>query len=316
MFRLPPLENMGPSVTTEQSFGQGDMPALRHIENAKQLSQPTRSNNFSCRTHTGQVTSSSRIDTIGMGVRPEFCSNLNFNTIPSISTATRCSSIILEASRHLSSHENAFVHYEPYRDHTSTGQVLSTKGLKPGTFDGSGNWTDYLIQFNLIAGYYRWSNYDRALQLATHLRGTAQGVLSDLSQEQRTNFNLLISALATRFEPVQQSELYWAKKKSRIRRKGEPIVELAQDIRKPLRLAYPSATTGVLEQLPKDCFIDALNDHDLEWAVLQGKPFSVEDALKLALEYEAFQRGRRGRYNEVQLFSTAPERQEMGPEIY
>ena len=97
-----------------------------------------------------------------------------------------------------------------------------------------------MIQFNLIADYYRWSNYDRALQLATHLRGTAQGVLSDLSQEQRTNFNSLVSALAARFEPVQQSELYRAKIKSRIRRKGEPIVELAQDIRKLIRLAYPS----------------------------------------------------------------------------
>ena len=161
-------------------------------------------------------------------------------------TATRCSSGFLEASRYLSSHENAFGHYEPYRDHTSVGQLPSTKGLKPGTFDGSGNWTDYLIQFNLIADYYSWSNYDRALQLA---RGTAQGVLSDLSQEQGTNFNSLVSALAARFEPVQQSELYRAKIKSRIRRKGEPIVELAQDIRKLIRLAYPSATTQVREQL-------------------------------------------------------------------
>ena len=70
------------------------------------------------------------------------------------------------------------------------------------------------------------------------------------------------------------------------------------------------------EQLSKDCFIDALNDHDLEWAVLQGKHFSVEDALKLTLEYEAFQRGRRGRYNEVPPFSTAPEVQEMEPETH
>ena len=70
------------------------------------------------------------------------------------------------------------------------------------------------------------------------------------------------------------------------------------------------------EQLSKKSFIDALNDHDLEWAVLQGKPFSVEDALKLALEYEAYQRGRLGRYNEGPLFSTASEVQEMGPETY
>ena len=71
-----------------------------------------------------------------------------------------------------------------------------------------------------------------------------------------------------------------------------------------IRLAYPSANADVREQLSKDCFIDALNDHDFEWAVLQGKPHSVEDALKLALEYEAFQKGRRGRYGDVRPFST------------
>lgn len=176
--------------------------------------------------------------------------------------------------------------------------------MKPGTYDGTGSWSDYLIQFNLVADYNKWGNYDRALQLATHLRGTAQGVLGDLTQDQRTHFAALTSALAARFEPVQQSELYRAKIKSRIRRKGEPIVELAQDIRKLIRLAYPSANADVREQLSKDCFIDALNDNDLEWAVLQGKPRSVEDALKLALEYEAFQKGRRGRYGDVRPFST------------
>ena len=82
------------------------------------------------------------------------------------------------------------------------------KGMKPGTDNGTSSWSDYLIQFNLIEDYYRWTEYDKALQLATHLRGTAQGVLADLNQDQRTNFASLTSALAARFEPVQQSELY------------------------------------------------------------------------------------------------------------
>ena len=54
-----------------------------------------------------------------------------------------------------------------------------------------------------------------------------------------------------------------------------------------------------------------MNDHDLEWAVLQGKPRSVEDALKLALEYEAFQKGRRGRYGDVRPFSV--QQQDLAP---
>ena len=41
-----------------------------------------------------------------------------------------------------------------------------------------------------------------------------------------------------------------------------------------------------------------------KWAVLQGKPHSVEDALKLALEYEAFQKGRCGRYGDALPFCT------------
>ena len=189
--------------------------------------------------------------------------------------------------------------------------MQSSKGMKPGIYDGSGSWSDYLIQFNLIADYYRWTDYDKASQLATHLRGTAQCVLGDLNQEQRTHFTTLTSALAARFEPVQQSELYRAKIKSRVRRRAEPIVELAQDIRKLIRLAYPSATADVREQLSKDCYIDALNDHDLEWAVLQVKPRSEKDALKLALEYEAFQKGRRGRYGDARPFSVQEQEQDL-----
>lgn len=124
-----------------------------------------------------------------------------------------------------------------------------------------------------------------------------------MNQEQRAHFTAFTSALAARFEPVQQSELYRAKIKSRVRRRAELTVKLAKDIRKLIRLAYPSAIADVREQLSKDCFIDALNDHDLEWAILQGKPRSVKDALKLALEYEAFQKGGRGRYGDVRSFS-------------
>ena len=189
--------------------------------------------------------------------------------------------------------------------------MQSSKGMKPGTYDSLGSWSDYLIQFNLIADYYRWTDNDKALQSATHLRGTAQGVLGDLNQDQRTYFTALTSALSARFEPVQQSELYRAKIKSRVRRRADLIVELAQDKRKLIWLAYPPVTADVREQLSNDCFIDALNDHDIEWAVLQGKPQSVEDVLKLALEYEAFQRGRRGRYGDVRPFSA--QEQDLAP---
>ena len=308
LFRLPPLQNMQP-ITTDHTLGGGDVPVLRSDQQQSSSSHLERLNHSSYERPSVRYTTNS--GSFSMGMRDGEVSQSNFYITPTISAAMSNSAV--ETGRNLSSLLDRHGSVENYGPKRLAGEpsMQSSKGMKPGTYDGSGSWSDYLIQFNLIADYFRWTDYDKALQLATHLRGTAQGVLGDLNQEQRTHFTALNSALAARFEPVQQSELYRAKIKSRVRRRAEPIVELAQDIRKLIRLAYPSATADVREQLSKDCFIDALNDHDLEWAVLQGKPRSVEDALKLALEYEAFQKGRHGRYGDVRPFSV--QQQDLAP---
>lgn len=207
LFRLPPLQNMQP-ITTDHTLGGGDVPVLRS-EQRQLPSSHLETSNYSSyeRPSVRYATNSS---SFGLGMRDGVVSQSNFNTTPSVSAAT--SNSIVETGRNLSSlldRHGSFENYGP----------RSSKGMKPGTYDGSGSWSDYLIQFNLIADYYRWTDYDKALQLATHLRGTAQGVLGDLNQEQRTHFTALTSALAARFEPVQQSELYRAKIKSRVRRR-------------------------------------------------------------------------------------------------
>lgn len=92
-----------------------------------------------------------------------------------------------------------------------------------------------------------------------------------------------MTTLAARFEPENQSEVYRAQLKARRRKRGEALTELAQDIR---------------EQLSCECFVDALDDPDLEWAVFQTKPGMLSNAIKAALEYEAFQTGRKRRVSE------------------
>ena len=92
-------------------------------------------------------------------------------------------------------------------------------------------------------------NDDLALHLAINLRGSAQSVLADLRQDERTNFRVLTSALAARFEPVQQSELHRVTLKTRLRRENETLSELAQDANRLIRLAYPSVSVDLREQL-------------------------------------------------------------------
>ncbi|CAG2241057.1 unnamed protein product [Mytilus edulis] len=62
------------------------------------------------------------------------------------------------------------------------------------------------------------------------------------------------------------------------RNKDQSFPELAQTLR-VTRLAYPTAPIEVREQLARDCFIDSLNDADLEWAIFQDNEILVARAL-------------------------------------
>ena len=77
----------------------------------------------------------------------------------------------------------------------------------------------------------RWNNNVRAMELATSLRGAAQSILSDLLPKQIRNYDHLVSVLTARFEHINQTELYRAQIKSRLRKKTEVVQELAQDIK-------------------------------------------------------------------------------------
>ena len=80
--------------------------------------------------------------------------------------------------------------------------------------------------------------------------------------------------------------------KNKSRERGQSVPELAQDVKRLTRLAYPTAPI-VREQLTRDCFTYSLNDADLEWAIFQGKPTSIADSVRIVLEYEAFASGHR-----------------------
>ena len=310
IFRLPNFQTVQPSICTDHNIHSGDVPVYRdHTQTGFSCGDSVTRNCTiaqSCMTYQkpeiGDLTCIGSPPCRNMGIRKEASARLNVDTVPSVSTAARCSVRHIEVRRNLPS---------LHKTHSSFGNdgaprilgnqdkfsgAASTKGIKPGTYDGTGNWSDYLIQFNLIADYWQWNAYEKALHLAINLRGTAKGVLADLRQDQRTNFCSLSSVLAARFEPVQQSELHRVTLKTRLRCENETLSELAQDVNRLVRLAYPSATVDLREQLSKDYFIDLLNDHELEWAVLRGKPESVDNALKLALEYESFLIGQRDKH--------------------
>ena len=197
---------------------------------------------------------------------------------------------------------------EPRMDNTYRSFPNTNRGFqpdynvrKPPHYDGKQSFHDFLVQFELIADLNRWNFDVMAQELVACLRDSAVAVLSDLQFHQRRDYGVLVAALIARLEPDNQTQLHRAQLKSRLRKSNEPLPELAQDIRKLVRIANPQLPGELRENIAKDYFIDALNDCEIELALFQGQCQTLNDALRIAVEFEAF-RGSRNR--KTQLFST------------
>ena len=87
--------------------------------------------------------------------------------------------------------------------------------------------------------------------------------------------------------------------KSRTRHRDETLAELAEDVERLTRLAYPGATKDMIQVLAQDQFVDALVEEDVRLRIRQNKPVTLRDALRIALELESYQLASRQRVKYV-----------------
>ena len=79
----------------------------------------------------------------------------------------------------------------------------------------------------MVAEFNRWDDITKAFELALSLRDDAQVTLSDLKPQERKHYRSIVTALTSRFEPEDQSELFSSELKSRFRKKEELLTEFA-----------------------------------------------------------------------------------------
>ena len=125
--------------------------------------------------------------------------------------------------------------------------------------------------------------------MAISLRGPAATVLTNLPPGKRQDYGALTAALDSRFGLAHQTELIRMRLKARTRRREETLAELAEDVERLVRLAYPEAAEAMVEVLAQDQFIDALPEEDMRLCICQNKPASLRDALRIALELQSYQ---------------------------
>ena len=161
--------------------------------------------------------------------------------------------------------------------------------VAPDIYHGKTSWDDYFSHFKTVAELNGWNEHEKALFLAASLRGEASQVLRCLPQHILRNFTELCTTLSKRFDPGNRTELFRIQLRNRVRKDKETLPELAQSIRNLAAQAYPQAHGNLLEDLCRDHFLDALQDSELRYRIFQAHPRTLDDAVGVAVETEAFQ---------------------------
>ena len=141
----------------------------------------------------------------------------------------------------------------------------SRKEKEPDIFNGSKTeWVDYIVHFEQVAAWNRWSDSEKAQQLSMCLRGPAQKILSDLTLGQLSDYTSIKSALAQRFHPRESEVAYRCEFRNLKRQKDETVADYGYRLRRSAQKAYPALKCSDIEPTVIDQYIHGLNNHELK----------------------------------------------------
>ncbi|KAL9970195.1 hypothetical protein ACROYT_G022529 [Oculina patagonica] len=158
----------------------------------------------------------------------------------------------------------------------------------PADYDGTQSLRDYLKHFERCSVVNGWNEDEAAVFLAASLRGEAQKVLNGMSDSDCRNYAKIVDKLELRFGVEKQRELHQARLHNRRQQENESVQALAADIRSMSSLAYQDLSPDTQERFAVQHFIDAIKDQDDRLRLRRDKPKTMDEALTLACELEAF----------------------------
>ena len=133
-----------------------------------------------------------------------------------------------------------------------------------------------------------WTETEKADYLMIALKGQALEVACSLSSYQQSSYKEVVTALTHRFGLEKQRVRNRAELTNRKRLVGESVAELGQAVRKLVRRAYPKSGLAFQEDFAVEQFKNALDDLELKRALFQGKPNTLDEAVDMASEAEAW----------------------------
>ena len=142
--------------------------------------------------------------------------------------------------------------------------------------------------FQNCAKYNRWREIDRLAHLKSVLVGDAGQLLWDTPPTETDTVDKLVQLLRNRFGGAKQVDKYRMELRLRRRLPEETLSQLHQSIRCLMALAHPTLKADERETIACDYFVDALDDPDFALKVRERAPSTLDDALRISLQLEAW----------------------------
>ena len=173
---------------------------------------------------------------------------------------------------------------------SQTGFKTPRKLKEPDLFDGQRTeWPDYICHFEQVAQWNGWSDNEKAAQLAMSLRGVAQRVLSELSPQDLCNYDSLKNVLRQRFCPPEYETAYRCEFRNRRRNRDESAADYGYALKRLGNRAFPSIPLPLRESLIVEQYVSGLLNPELKRHVQFAHPKTLDRAISLAVEFEAFE---------------------------
>ena len=123
----------------------------------------------------------------------------------------------------------------------------------PEKFDGSGNFDDWVSNFECISAINGWNEREMALWLRAHVTGKAHVAYKCFSHEIQENFTQIKAALRERFEPSSKQAYYRIEFERREKQDAEDWADFGDDLlslvnRIPIRIVNTTTMPVTLYQ--------------------------------------------------------------------
>lgn len=184
--------------------------------------------------------------------------------------------------------QNVNMHSGPDRKATFNDSVLKAK---TPTYDGSGRWQSYFLQFKTVMHMHGCSDkHLMAGKLVESLRGRALDFIVNLSDGMRADFEALCGQLEDRFGGQIHAPIVRANLHSCVQMADESLDDFAERIQKLAVDGYPGMQDKWIQCLAVDVLLKGCIDKRAAFLTMDKEPGTMSEALQMMKRFANYEK--------------------------